>query len=404
MPSTLIFYHFFYPDNVVSALHKNGLAQGLSKRGWDVKAIPCNRACRDSSKTYPASGKLDDIKISRVYRPNLKQSNTGISRIINAAWMISAWSLKAFTHKPDVIIIGTDPILSILTAIPWRIIRPKTKIVHWCFDLYPEGAIAEGIIKPGSWFEKIIKYCCGMAYRRCDLIVDLGICMRNRLHLYPGVAKIKCTTIVPWALKEPDAALEVDADERKVIGNNARLVIMYSGTLGRFHCYNNLLSLARKLRDKQIQFTFSIAGNAVDKLKNEITAEDKNINFVEFAPLEKLEQRLGAADIHVVSLRDEWTGLAIPSKFFGAIACGRPILFSGSKDSAIAKWVAKHQLGWVLSDDNIDSLAQELEQLAIDREKLKTLFPHCHSISQKYFSESHLNDRWDEELRELISI
>ena len=401
MPSVLIFYHFFHPDDVVSALHKNGLAQGLSQRGWDVEAMPCNRGCRDSSKTYPASGNLDRIAISRIWRPNFKQSNTGLGRIINALWMIAAWSLKAFQRKPDVIIIGTDPVLSILTAIPWRLIRPKTRIVHWCFDLHPEGAVSEGIIKSGGVLEAVIKYFCGIAYRKCDLLVDLGDCMRSRLQRYPGVDRVRCTTIAPWALTEPEAALAVDSAERKIVGD-ARLVLMYSGNLGRCHCCDNILSLARKLRNKDIQFTFSVRGNAVDDLKRKISPEDSNISVVDFAPLEQLEQRLSAADIHIVSLRDEWTGLAIPSKFFGAIASGRPVLFSGSRHSAIARWIEEFRLGWVLTDDNIDSLADEFQEFSDNPESLKQMFPHCHEIYQKHFSEKYLSDRWDGHLRELL--
>ena len=401
MPSALIFYHFFHPDDVVSSLHKNGLAEGLAKRGWEVEAMPCNRGCRDQTKTYPKSGSLGKIKISRIWRPKFNQAGTGLSRLINAVWMITLWSFKVFSRKPDVLIIGTDPVLSILTAIPWKIIRPKTKIAHWCFDLYPEGAIAEGIIKPHSLTEKIIKYFCGAAYRKCDLIVDLGDCMRERLQKYSDVDKIKNITLIPWALAEPKTALKTDPQERELIGNE-KLVLIYSGNLGRFHSYNNIIKLARALRNKDVIFVFSVRGNAVDKLKSEISSDDTNIRFVDFAPLEKLQERLSAADIHIVSLKEEWTGLAIPSKFFGAIAAGRPILFSGSPNCAISKWIEQYQLGWVLNDENIETVAENISELLNNSNSLNTMFPHCHDIYQKYFSEEYINDQWDENLRKML--
>ena len=50
-----ILYHYFHPDDVVSARLYSDLAVGLQKRGWDVEALPCNRGCRNSAtfKTSP---------------------------------------------------------------------------------------------------------------------------------------------------------------------------------------------------------------------------------------------------------------------------------------------------------------------------------------------------------------
>ena len=71
-----------------------------------------------------------------------------------------------------------------------------------------------------------------------------------------------------------------------------------------------------------------------------------------------LEVRLSAADIHVVTLRDEWTGTVVPSKFFGALAVGRPVLFAGSPKSAVARWIVKHRVGWVLTESSMPEGSQ----------------------------------------------
>ena len=44
-------------------------------------------------------------------------------------------------------IVGTDPMLSVLVALPWRVLRRRSRIVHWCFDLYPDAAVAEGMLR-----------------------------------------------------------------------------------------------------------------------------------------------------------------------------------------------------------------------------------------------------------------
>jgi hypothetical protein len=52
-----------------------------------------------------------------------------------------AWARRGV---PDVLVVGTDPILSVLVALGVKKCWPQVRVVHWCFDLHPEGAIAEG--------------------------------------------------------------------------------------------------------------------------------------------------------------------------------------------------------------------------------------------------------------------
>jgi len=161
---------------------------------------------------------------------------------------------------------------------------------------------------------------------------------------------------------------------------------MYSGNFGRAHTYEEILALARELRPFGIALAFSVRGNRVEELKSALQPEDINITFVDFAPQDKLEQRLGAADIHVVSLRHEYTGTVVPSKFQGALAAGRPILFSGDPDSAIGHWIREHGIGWVLTKENIREIAQDLLKLNTDPILTMDMRERCHRVYGRYFS------------------
>ncbi|MGA2049197.1 MAG: glycosyltransferase [Terracidiphilus sp.] len=125
-----VFYQYFYPDNVVSAVHFTELCIGLAKRGWEVTAFPCNRGCRDDAVVYPGDGEIEGVRIERLWRPALRQSTT-VGRIVNALWLILRWSILATQRgrRPDVVIIGTDPILSVLVAIAWRFFKPRTILI-----------------------------------------------------------------------------------------------------------------------------------------------------------------------------------------------------------------------------------------------------------------------------------
>jgi glycosyltransferase involved in cell wall biosynthesis len=401
-PHATILYHYFYPDDVVSARHLTDLAIGLAERGWQVTAAPSNRACRDEGAAYPPGGEVGGVRIRRVWRPGFRQaSNRG--RVLNAAWMLAAWSLKCLVgrrHRREVLIVGTDPVLSVLVALPWRVFRRSCGIAHWCFDLYPEAPIADGLLRADSRAVRVLRRLLAAAYRQCDLIADLGPCMAARLACYGSPAR--GVTLTPWALVEPPVPSEPDPGTRSELFGNARLGLLYSGSFGRAHSYDEFLGLARQLRNDSIQFCFAGRGNRMDELKAAVRPEDANVSFAGFAPESELERRLGACDLHLVSLRPEWTGTVVPSKFFGALAAGRGVLFAGSEQSAIARWIREHQVGWVLTPQALPSVADDLRRLAADPAQLAQLRSHCHVVYGEHFSKVRQLDAWDAELRTLL--
>jgi len=402
MQLTLL-YHYFHPDDVVSARLFSDIAEGMAARGWDVTAMPCHRGCRDESITHPLTESWAGGRIDRVWRPNLKQSS-GKGRILNAAWMLGGWSWRAFTmprHKNEVMVVGTDPILSVLVALPWKFFRPEAKIVHWCHDLYPEAAVSEGMLKASSLPVRMLKGLLKQAYRKCGLIANLGPCMAALLKQYGSPAKT--ATLTPWALVEPAEIVPPDADVRgKLFGPQAGLGLLYSGTFGRAHTYEEFLSLARLLRDSTVKFCFAGRGNRAEELKKAVTAEDTNVSFAGFAPEAELEKRLTACDLHLVSLRPEWTGTVVPSKFFGALAAGRGVLYAGSPDSAIARWVREFNVGWVLTAENLPQVAAELRVMSSDPSALAALRQRCFATYRTHFSKDHQLGLWNEELRALV--
>lgn len=399
-PSALVLYHYFHPDDVVSAQHYGDLCRDLVKKGWKVTTLPCNRGCRSEVLTYPKAEVWEGVTIKRVWRPKFRQASF-LGRLANSIWMTLAWSLAALRHNPDVLFVGTDPIFGVLCAVPWKWLRPKTQIVHWCFDLHPEAAVAAGMFRENSLPVRLLKPMLRRAYRNCALIGSLGPCMTGRLQQYGPDLPIRIFT--PWALSEPSSVVETDTQERREVFGHADLTLMYSGSFGNAHSYDLILALARKLRDhKGIRFAFSVRGNRVEDLRRAVTEADSNITFPGFAPLDRLEQRLSAADIHMVSLQEGYEGTVVPSKFQGAIAAGRPILFSGPPDSAVARWIEEFNLGWNLTESNLDAVAADLVALAGDLDRRSRLNQACLQAYRTRFSRLSVVGNLDRDMRALL--
>lgn len=401
MPKAVVLYHFLPPDEVVSAVHFGELAASLVEQGWEVTAFPSNRGIREEPLKYSPHDNWHGVEIHRLWRPQFSQSS-GIGRILNAAWMLARWSILGMGPKlkPDVLIVGTDPILSVLVTIIWRRFKPTTKIVHWCFDLYPEAAIADGILKADSRTVLLLRTLLKKAYASCDLIVDIGSCMRKLLESYDSGRPM--VTLVPWALKEPAAPVPIDLSERRRIFGEVDLAMLYSGNFGKAHSFIDILELARIVNKTGIKIAFSVGGNGAAALRDAITPADTNVSVIPPAPSERLAERLSSADIQIVSLKKEWTGTVVPSKFFGALAVGRPVLFCGSEDSAIARWITEFKVGWVLAPGHAEQTADELVRIASNRNELEKMCQHCQWIYSQHFLKPLITSEWNQTLLRLL--
>jgi len=398
-----VFYHFFNPDPVVSAVLLSELSAELVESGWEVTAFPSNRGSSEPSKEYPSSEQWNGVQIQRVSRPPLQQAKAS-GRLLNALWMLAAWSFRAVCTRqsPDAILIGTDPIFSVAIAPVWRLFHPRTKIVHWCFDLYPEAAYADGILPKNSVLDSIFTALMKKSYRACDLVVDIGACMRRLLHTYNPT--MHSATIPPWALSEPRHVLPTAAVERSVLFGERQLALMYSGSFGRAHSFEDMLELMRHLRDSpSIGLVVSTSTNVDSTFRAAITSDDDNIRFVDLAPKGQMEQRLAAADIHVISLRKNWTGTVVPSKFFGALAVGRPVLFCGSRDSSLAALIEEFQIGWVLEPGNAAEVAKSMRAVLNDLASMEAMRERCHQVYQDNFSRAAAIGQWKTRLQEVLT-
>jgi len=398
-PTVYILYHFFHPDTVVSAELKKGLAQGLVARGWDVTVVTSNRFCRDQEAVIEC---LDEawggMRIIRVPRKQYDQRSMlgrlKNSYVIQRGWLTKLKQLPA----PDALILGTDPQFSQLMLPSLRRIYPSTKLGLWVFDLYPEILEAQ----KSRWISlgaKLLRRLLKRFYRPVDLIADIGPCMKQRLRDYaPGAVR---ETLVPWALAESETGGVVDAGVRAELFGDAKVGVLYSGTIGQAHTFDKFLELARLMRRKHasVAFCFAGHGNRYAEVEAMVDPSDTNIRFVGFCPLSELGKRLSAADFHMISLKEGWEGTVVPSKFFGALAAGRPVLYDGAPGSDIGIWIRELNLGFNLGSESLESIAKEMNKLGECPEHLKSWQGRVLDSYQKNFSYDRELERWEQVLR-----
>lgn len=366
--------------------------------------LTSNRSCRQRGQVFPPREIWSGVEIHRLFRPDWDQSKP-LSRLLNSAWMMAAWLLRTLRIGPfDAIVVGSDPAFSPALALALRLAYPRAALVHWCFDLYPEAIEAEGTSAAIRALAPAARGLMRLAYQAYDALVDLGPRMQARLAGYGSGAVQQ--TLVPWALAEADRTAAPDPAVRAELFGNARLGLLYSGNLGRAHEFEPFLRLARACRARSgdaIVFCFAARGYREGELRRAVTPEDSNIRFAPFADESALQARLEAADLHLLSLRPEWAGIVVPSKFFGSLAVGRPVLYAGPADSEVAVWIAQHDIGLHLAEDHIDAAADRLAELLADSSDVARWQANALAVYQREFSKRAVNDRWDSLLRRLVA-
>jgi glycosyltransferase involved in cell wall biosynthesis len=135
-------------------------------------------------------------------------------------------------------------------------------------------------------------------------------------------------------------------------GLQDRFVVMYSGNHGVVHEFETIFALIRETSSIP-RLCFCFVGEGAWKPRLVETAQAEGWQHVLCLPWIRRNQRMAllqsslwAADVHLVSLRTEMEGLSIPSKIYGILAAGRPVIFIGPSGSEAASIVREAECGY----------------------------------------------------------
>ena len=250
--------------------------------------------------------------------------------------------------SPDVIVTKTDPpMLKILGPLLARV--TGAQLVHWAQDLYPEVAEAAGVLSENGISAGGLRCASTVALQNHDHIVAVGRCMRERI-IERGVAPETVSVIPNWT---PSAVASIPHEEnafREEHDLEDRFVVMYSGNLGLAHSFTPILDAAAQLQrtDPAVCILFVGDGPRKSALQGEVAERElDNVRFLPFQPWDRLAESLSAADLHLVTMNPDMEGLVVPSKIYGALRAGRPVLFLGPDGSEAARLVRENDCGTV---------------------------------------------------------
>jgi len=168
--------------------------------------------------------------------------------------------------------------------------------------------------------------------------------------------------------------------------------------MGRFHDMETIMEAVKELNDyKDIVFLF--IGEGYKKLWMMQFAEQwqlSNCQFHRYVRRELLGFSLSSSHLGLVCLSKGQEGLSVPSKTFGLLAAGVPVIAVMSEKSEIARVILEEECGLVVEPGDKDDLRKAILSLYNNREKLtymgrnarKTIDTkyNLRSAAQEYYS------------------
>src|SRR5207249_1549525 len=262
-------------------------------------------------------------------------------------------------------------------------------------DIFPEVVGAVGIGLFDGRFGRLVRRLRDWSLASAEVNVVLGDTMREVLRRR-GIAERQLRVIANWA---DGAALRPSAPEQNVLRGEWRLsdrfVVAYSGNMGRVHEYETILGAAELLRaSSRIAFVFIGSGVRMRELKAEARRRELDLTFMDYQPRESLAQSLGAADVHLVSLRPQAEGLVVPSKFYGVAAVGRPAIYVGDPYGEVGSLVRRLKCGIAVRTGDSRGLAEMIRHLAANPNFCRALGHNARSAFEANWSRAIAAAKW----------
>jgi hypothetical protein len=99
-------------------------------------------------------------------------------------------------------------------------------------------------------------------------------------------------------------------------------------------------------------------------------------------------------DVHWISLRPNFEGLIVPSKFYGIAAAGRPMISIGAKDGELGRLVEQHQCGFAVEEGDVDALEIAIKLLSNDGDLRAAMGKRARLMLDDHFTRRQAFEHW----------
>lgn len=281
----------------------------------------------------------------------------------------------------DVVLAMTDPPFEGIVGAFVSLLKRKPYVYN-IRDLYPDMAVGGAIVEPGllaRLWEKMHRW----ALRRATRVIVLGEDMRNRI-LRKNVDPARVAIVRDGAeLSAHGNPPSIDAEVVRSIRGDFGFVLLHAGNLGFYGAWNTLLEAARLLQGDEVGLVF--VGDGAQRQALESAAKGiPNVRFLSFFPGSQVPSVLAAADAHVITVKRGLEGVVVPSKMYGILAAGKPIVAVAPEECDVVSLGRQMGFSVAAAPDAPTELAERVRELVHDVHRLATMGKASAAAAPRY--------------------
>lgn len=300
----------------------------------------------------------------------VQQSDYQKSRLVSRIWhelnLNSKFLIKSLRNisSEDLVITGTNPTFLLFIIFFLK----KYRNFDWILlihDVFPENLVASRTLSEKSLTYKLSKMVFDKIYASPNKVITIG---KDMQQLINKKAKRNDAEFVPNWIDVEDVEVQSKANNQILqqlgLSDSKKVVFSFFGNIGRVQGLEELIQAINQMKESEnAEFIFIGDGAYVDRLKSLISESGKD-NVVYYGRVEQQEKSMGlnACDISIVTLADGMLGLGVPSKAYYSMAADKPLFCIMDKKSEIYTMVEECNIGWAVEPNNIQEVAQALDQ------------------------------------------
>ncbi|MDB2506768.1 glycosyltransferase family 4 protein [Opitutales bacterium] len=398
MPSPknfLIITQVFSPDPAAVGQYFDEAAQAIAGTGASVTVLTANRGYDNPDEQFAAKEDRDGIRIRRLPFSSFGKASIPVRIFAQLSFLIQCILRGLFTPKLTDLLVSTSPPMAAITAVIIGFFRPKLKVHYWVMDINPDQAVVLGAFGPRHPLVLALDWLNRRILKRADNVIALDRFMAEQMEAKltrPETELRRPITIIPpWPMDDYLETVPHSENQfRKAQGWENKFVVMYSGNHSLVHPLDTILDAAETLKDDP-RFVFAFIGGGKGKqavedrirkleegdlrpeehsspqpssLSSQVSALESqpSIESLPYQPLDQIRFSLSAADLHVVSLGNEMSGIVHPCKIYGALSIGRAVLTLGPEESYLSDITGENEVGWSIRHGDVDSAVAALKK------------------------------------------
>ena len=368
----------YHPELTGIGKYTGEMAEWLVNKGCDVRVIsaPPYYPAWEVSKGYSAmwyrKENMEGVQVKRCPLWVPKQP-TGLKRILHLASFaltsLPGMLWNALVWRPDLIFVVEPPLL----CQPGALLAARLcKACAWLHiqDFEVDAAFELGILK-SLRLRRMVQTVEEWLMKRFDRVSSISDRMVDKLS-EKGVRRDRQVLFQNWVDTDRIRPVESKTAFRAELGiPNGVIILLYSGVMGKKQGLEIVVDAAKMLRNRKDIYFLMCGDGFVRKGLEESSQHLENIKYIPLQPLDRLNDLLNAADIHLMPQRAGAEDLVMPSKLTNMVASGRPVVATAAVGTQVGSVVQK--CGIVVDPGDLDAFVEAIERLADNKEYRKHL-------------------------------